>query len=406
MLEDFKNKGPNDRLAFIMLQGQRGLRLTLITCEAGKKSDVKSVYSNEDEYKDEDEDVVSADALAARERADAMGVPLADDTNTTFLPRGDMYCGRAMAAGGSSMLVCGSKGHGELLPYSVHVTSGRALLGDDAAPNICLARLLGEHAASHWRDSVIIYAMTKVAESYTMVDISTGAFTLALNAMAAETSPAPLPPKKIRAVSVSAAEPHFQELNVPTAHPLFTKGPLCKVTNLIGGFPMRTYKQPSLTSPGSAIPTTAPDDPVNPAAWLHLNIDSTSRDFATIPSAIKTDPTTLLVAVAKSGTSGYRDTDVEYVDSAIELIRDDVLRMLRDAGKTPEERCRGVRARGEAMFGLYLSIAGFTGVPMAGPPGGEQQDISSSADAQESQQAAEPTAGEGEGGKGETEQTE
>lgn len=133
----------HSRYAILLLPHKEAPVFLELPCETGSPT-VADAFADEDA----DEDVLSAENIEARERADRCGVPVTDATNTTHLPEADALCGHARAKGKSCMLVCGKLGKGPRLAYSVQmVNTSHAFTAGNKTHNKCLARLHGAEAA-------------------------------------------------------------------------------------------------------------------------------------------------------------------------------------------------------------------------------------------------------------------
>lgn len=345
---------PNEdaRLAIMMKQDAEEPELVWIPCKGA------TLDKDPFEFGDDDEDQAEADFqetdfLTACELANELGVPVKDDMERAHLAIPGSFCAEAeRTSGGLFTLVCGKRGHGELLAYSVRMARGSAFMPHESKPNKCLARFLPAQFASRWKGSVILFATMKSYLSFNFVDIDTRSFTLALDRLYApsENYAGPLPPKKVKGVKVSAVEPHFTDIAVPVKHPAFAKGPVSKISRIMG-YPVRTYKQTAQT-PSVKEKAATGDEPANPAAWLLLDTDTSSSTFGSIPSSVKTDPTTILV-VAAAEFQPFPLT-VDMLTPVLDLLKNDVSNMLSDTSYTLEQRCKMVQAKASEEMGLLL----------------------------------------------------
>lgn len=243
-------------------------------------------------------------------------------------------------------LVMGKQGSGELVDHSIWLLQRRDFLFQGL--NQCL-KTLDLWLASRMGGPIIFCGMTKAQGSTFVVDIDSRDFTLALDGLIryhqlASQNLVMLRPvtKKTKGIKVSAKEPHFQDVEVPRRHPIFTKGTPSTFEPILKNG-LRTYRYSSRQHQ-PAESSSPLLEPLNPAAYLRLNLNPTSPTFANIPKALLTDPTSVLVV----GNGAFNDpptwtpTAQDLEDHIKNMIRDKLLPRLSDATFNAETRLAAI----------------------------------------------------------------
>jgi hypothetical protein len=291
-----------------------------------QKGQIKSDGKNDDDY----------DIPYDRES----GLPSFDRKTTTAVPDLTNILPKARGpVASNTIVVCGKIGSGEHLDYSIHFAGNPMERG----VNKCLDHITRGATETFSRCPILVYAMTKVANSKTTVDMTMAGITPALNAIIAVCEeddhdccpPLFLHPEtkktkklKVQGVKVSC-EPEngavrFAEIEVPRTHPIFFSGTRSWIMDKLG-MPLLVYHYPTTTNPKAPSKSADKNDKhTNPAAALMLRIDPsapTSADgktgWGTIPTPFVGTTSQILIVDAdalNADTDKYgmsRDDDEE-----------------------------------------------------------------------------------------------
>lgn len=227
---------------------------------------------------------------------DDFGVPEHEDSDRYVLPTKGNIVGGFGSGGHSLILVCGKLRSGELLDHAIQMLARKNKTG--CVPNKCVVRFGGEEFARPYKGPLILFGTTKFKFSKTAVDLDTVDLTLALDSLIAGAAPGVKShiAQKMTGVKVIATAPFFEELQVPKRHPVFTRGTMSKISELLGG-QLAVWMYPMGVGAQSSDPASEEthDTPNRNATVLLTCLDPESADFGRVPASFQADQRAMLV---------------------------------------------------------------------------------------------------------------